>query len=207
MPPSRHAGVTCDRASMFPDLLTARLERLIGRFRRAPDGRVRAIFVADAAGVPMRACEQTLTLVDQGLADDRYALGRGFGRLTDRCQATLNPCRGSTAGRGPAWSAARCRSASAQPGRIGAGRATGPEPSDWGGAVDVASAAPALRVSGSGRRRRYGQGARTLRRAVPARCSGPPDPSTSTPTRASPSICAIRNPRWCAWMTSSIRCR
>jgi uncharacterized protein YcbX len=74
---------------MFADWLMARLERLFRRFRRAPAGRVTAIFVADVAGAPMRACEQSLAVVDQGLAEDRYALGRGFWRLTDGCQVTL----------------------------------------------------------------------------------------------------------------------
>jgi uncharacterized protein YcbX len=74
---------------MFPDRLKARLERFVRRFRPALDGRVTAIFVADAAGAPMRACELTLAVVDQGLAEDRYALGRGFWRLTDGCQVTL----------------------------------------------------------------------------------------------------------------------
>nr|WP_093036591.1 MOSC domain-containing protein [Thiocapsa roseopersicina] len=71
------------------DRLRARLERFVWRFRRVPVGRVTAIFVADAAGAPMRSSERTLALVDQGLADDRYALGRGFWRLTDGCQVTL----------------------------------------------------------------------------------------------------------------------
>ncbi|MGB5733398.1 MAG: MOSC domain-containing protein, partial [Thiohalocapsa sp.] len=48
-----------------------------------------AIFVADAAGAPMRPCEQVLAVVDAGLAEDRYALGQGFWRLTDGCQVTL----------------------------------------------------------------------------------------------------------------------
>jgi MOSC domain-containing protein YiiM len=37
----------------------------------------------------MRACTQTLAIVDQGLAEDRYNLGRGFWRLTDGCQVTM----------------------------------------------------------------------------------------------------------------------
>ncbi|NCA73105.1 MAG: sulfurase, partial [Sphingobacteriia bacterium] len=74
---------------MSLDWLRAGLERFARRFRPLPGGRVTAIFVADAAGAPMRACERTLALVDQGLADDRYALGRGFWRLTDGCQVTL----------------------------------------------------------------------------------------------------------------------
>jgi MOSC domain-containing protein YiiM len=52
-------------------------------------GRLSAIFVADQAGAPMRSCDQALALADAGLAEDRYALGRGFWRLTDGCQVTL----------------------------------------------------------------------------------------------------------------------
>ncbi|WP_300971574.1 MOSC domain-containing protein [Thiocapsa sp.] len=74
---------------MSLDRLRVRLQRFVRRFRRVPRGRVTAIFVADAAGAPMRACERTLALVDQGLIEDRYALGRGFWRLTDGCQVTL----------------------------------------------------------------------------------------------------------------------
>lgn len=74
---------------MSLDRLRLSIERLVRRFRRVPEGRVTAIFVADAAGAPMRACERTLALVDQGLAEDRYALGQGFWRLTDGCQVTL----------------------------------------------------------------------------------------------------------------------
>ncbi|WP_143741814.1 MOSC domain-containing protein [Thiorhodovibrio frisius] len=61
------------------------------RLRREPsrEGRLLAIFVADQAGAPMRSCDQAFALVDAGLADDRYALGRGFWRLTDGCQVTL----------------------------------------------------------------------------------------------------------------------
>jgi MOSC domain-containing protein YiiM len=50
---------------------------------------VTAIFLADAAGAPMRACERSLALVDQGLSNDRYAMEHGFWRLTDACQVTL----------------------------------------------------------------------------------------------------------------------
>ena len=48
-----------------------------------------AIFVADAAAAPMRSCERALALVDQGLSEDRYALGLGFWRLAEGCQVTL----------------------------------------------------------------------------------------------------------------------
>ncbi|NEX17532.1 MAG: sulfurase [Halochromatium sp.] len=37
----------------------------------------------------MRSCEQALAILDGGLAEDRYARGRGFWRLTDGCQVTL----------------------------------------------------------------------------------------------------------------------
>jgi len=37
----------------------------------------------------MRSCEQALAILDGGLAEDRYARGRGFWRLTDCCQVTL----------------------------------------------------------------------------------------------------------------------
>ncbi|WP_462320572.1 MOSC domain-containing protein [Halochromatium sp.] len=59
------------------------------RRKRGQVGRLSAIFVADQAGAPMRSCDQALAQVDAGLADDRYAVGRGFWRLTDGCQVTL----------------------------------------------------------------------------------------------------------------------
>ncbi|MEA3638822.1 MAG: MOSC domain-containing protein [Lamprobacter sp.] len=59
------------------------------RRERSQIGRLSAIFVADHAGAPMRSCDQALALVDAGLAEDRYALGHGFWRLTDGCQVTL----------------------------------------------------------------------------------------------------------------------
>lgn len=61
------------------------------RRRRGPrrSGRLSAIFVADRAGAPMRSCDQVLAVSGRGLADDRYALGRGFWRVTDGCQVTL----------------------------------------------------------------------------------------------------------------------
>ncbi|TVQ93030.1 MAG: MOSC domain-containing protein [Chromatiaceae bacterium] len=71
--------------------LTARLPwpaRRLGAGRPLV-GRVEAIFIADAAGTPMRASAQVLAIVDRGLADDRYAVGRGYWRLTDGCQVTL----------------------------------------------------------------------------------------------------------------------
>lgn len=59
------------------------------RRERGQVGRLSAIFVADYAGAPMRSRDQALALIDAGLVDDRYALGRGFWRLTDGCQVTL----------------------------------------------------------------------------------------------------------------------
>lgn len=52
-------------------------------------GRLDAIFIAAQAGAPMRSCQQVLAVVDAGLAEDRYAKGCGFWRLTDGCQVTL----------------------------------------------------------------------------------------------------------------------
>lgn len=59
------------------------------RGRSTEAGVLVAIYIADAAGAPMRAVDQALALVDQGLVGDRYAEGRGFWRLTDGCQVTL----------------------------------------------------------------------------------------------------------------------
>lgn len=64
------------------------IRRRIGR-ERVQAGRLSAIFVADQAGAPMRSLDQALALTAAGLADDRYASGRGFWRLTDGCQVTL----------------------------------------------------------------------------------------------------------------------
>lgn len=73
--------------------LAARWVPLRRRLRLGGDpvitGRVTAIFVADAAGAPMRAFDHARALADQGLAEDRYAMELGFWRLTDGCQITL----------------------------------------------------------------------------------------------------------------------
>lgn len=37
----------------------------------------------------MRACTQVLAVAGRGLAEDRYATGRGYWRLTDGCEVTL----------------------------------------------------------------------------------------------------------------------
>ncbi|MBK1646453.1 sulfurase [Thiocapsa imhoffii] len=75
------------------NLLRNRWRQFSARLRHERDpertGRLTGIFVATAAGAPMHSLECTQALVDQGLADDRYALGRGFWRLTDGCQVTL----------------------------------------------------------------------------------------------------------------------
>ena len=66
------------------------LDTHLGAWReRKQIGRLTAIFVADRAGAPMRSCAQVLAVVDAGLGEDRYAMGRGFWRLTDGCQVTL----------------------------------------------------------------------------------------------------------------------
>ena len=52
-------------------------------------GCLSAIFIADGPGAPMRSRDQVLAVVDRGLAEDRYAMGSGFWRLTDGCQVTL----------------------------------------------------------------------------------------------------------------------
>ncbi|KAA6182304.1 MOSC domain-containing protein [Thiohalocapsa marina] len=66
------------------------LGRRIGRLsRQQREGELSAIFISAAAGALMRPCDEALAIVDRGLAEDRYALGRGFWRLTDGCQVTL----------------------------------------------------------------------------------------------------------------------
>ncbi|MCP5141080.1 MAG: MOSC domain-containing protein [Gammaproteobacteria bacterium] len=52
-------------------------------------GRLLAIFVAGDSGAPMRSVESVEAIVGQGLAGDRYALGKGHWRLTDGCEVTL----------------------------------------------------------------------------------------------------------------------
>jgi MOSC domain-containing protein YiiM len=66
-----------------------RFDRLFRGKRSRPCGCLTGIFVADLAGAPMRAADQAMAIVDAGLDGDRYALGRGFWRLTDGCQVTL----------------------------------------------------------------------------------------------------------------------
>jgi uncharacterized protein YcbX len=75
--------------SMPPWLHWIWKQRLRLRRERTQVGRLSAIFVADQGGAPMRSIDQASAVVDAGLADDRYALGRGFWRLTDGCQVTL----------------------------------------------------------------------------------------------------------------------
>lgn len=58
------------------------------RVRRGRVGRLEAIFLAEAAGAPVRAVSR-IEAVAGGLAGDRYAVGRGHWRATDACQVTL----------------------------------------------------------------------------------------------------------------------
>ncbi len=64
------------------------LSRLLGRSRKDCNGALRAIFVADRAGEPMRAMLSAEVTMD-GLYSDRYARGEGFWKATDGCQVTL----------------------------------------------------------------------------------------------------------------------
>ncbi len=47
------------------------------------------IYVADAAGAPMRRVERADCLPGRGLAEDRYAEGHGHWRSVDGCEVTL----------------------------------------------------------------------------------------------------------------------
>jgi uncharacterized protein YcbX len=74
----------------LPAWLRRTFEKYLGVPReRMQTGRLTAIFVADRAGAPMRACHEVMAIVDAGLAEDRYARDEGFWRLTDGCQVTL----------------------------------------------------------------------------------------------------------------------
>jgi MOSC domain-containing protein YiiM len=48
-----------------------------------------AIWLAEAAGGPMRRADAAEALPGRGLAGDRYAAGTGFWKATDGCQVTL----------------------------------------------------------------------------------------------------------------------
>jgi MOSC domain-containing protein YiiM len=52
-------------------------------------GTLVAIFVADAAGAPMRSLESAQCLRGRGIEGDRYAAGRGHWMKTDGCEVTL----------------------------------------------------------------------------------------------------------------------
>ncbi len=52
-------------------------------------GALEAIFIAQAAGEPMRRIDEIEAVRGQGLAGDRYATGQGHWRSTDSCQLTL----------------------------------------------------------------------------------------------------------------------
>lgn len=62
------------------------LERFRGGAGR---GRLEAIFIAPKAGVPMRPVESVQVQAGRGLAGDRYALERGYWKVTEACQVTL----------------------------------------------------------------------------------------------------------------------
>lgn len=53
------------------------------------EGELAAIFVAPAAGQPMRAVAEARAIPGAGLEGDRYATGTGHWRLTDACEVTL----------------------------------------------------------------------------------------------------------------------
>lgn len=57
--------------------------------REERSGTLVGIFVADAAGAPMRALDEVEALVGAGLAGDRYATDSGHWRRTDGCEVTL----------------------------------------------------------------------------------------------------------------------
>lgn len=61
-----------------------------GMWRRERlEGRLEAIYIAEAAGAPMRAVDACACIADRGLAGDRYAAGTGHWIKTDGCQVTL----------------------------------------------------------------------------------------------------------------------
>ncbi|OBS08169.1 MOSC domain-containing protein [Acidihalobacter prosperus] len=51
--------------------------------------RLAAVYLAPAAGTPMRLAERAEALVGRGLCGDRYAARAGFWQATDACQLTL----------------------------------------------------------------------------------------------------------------------
>jgi MOSC domain-containing protein YiiM len=48
-----------------------------------------AIYVCDAAGQPMRRCNEVRAIAERGLDGDRYLLGTGYYSQRDDCQVTL----------------------------------------------------------------------------------------------------------------------
>src|SRR3954467_978076 len=48
-----------------------------------------AIYICDAAGRPMRRCEEIEAIAGRGLEGDRYFLGTGYYSGRDDCQVTL----------------------------------------------------------------------------------------------------------------------
>ena len=53
------------------------------------EGFVEGIFIAPAAGQPMKEMEAVEAAADWGLVGDRYCEDRGYWRATDGCQVTL----------------------------------------------------------------------------------------------------------------------
>lgn len=51
--------------------------------------RLVAIYLAPAAGAPMETLHSARAVTDAGLDGDRYAVGRGFWKVTEACQVTL----------------------------------------------------------------------------------------------------------------------
>lgn len=67
----------------------------LNRLKRTPrKGRLEAIFIAPRAGEPMRSVESAQTLLGQGVEGDRYALKKGYWKVTEACEVTLISERG-----------------------------------------------------------------------------------------------------------------
>lgn len=73
--------MTESASRLFSWLNTWREERRVGRLE--------AIFIAELAGAPMRACTEIECVAGRGLAGDRYVTDQGHWTQTDACQVTL----------------------------------------------------------------------------------------------------------------------
>ncbi len=58
-------------------------------YRPAAPGRLSAVFICPTAGASMQSLTEAQALAGQGLAGDRYALGRGHWHPVEACQLTL----------------------------------------------------------------------------------------------------------------------